>query len=87
MEKKQIRQVQLQKLGQAANSWAKTAQELDLYQQLLQTPEWQAAQSVGLVLSEKVEIDTKPLILAAQSRAKRSVCRKPILIFRWNLFI
>lgn len=71
MEKKQIRQVQLQKLGQAANSWAKTAQELDLYQQLLQTPEWQTAQSVGLVLSEKVEIDTKPLILAAQSQGKK----------------
>lgn len=71
MEKKQIRQVQLQKLGQAANSWAKTAQELELYQQLLQTPEWRAAQSVGLVLSEKVEIDTKPLILAAQSQGKK----------------
>ena len=73
MQKAMVRKQQLEKLADLAGSWGKQAQELALYQQLLATSAWQEARTVGLVISEALEIDTKPLFLLAQAQNK-TVC-------------
>ncbi len=71
MNKAEIRQAQLAKLVRADNSWEKEAQELCLYEQLFALSCWKKAQTIGLTLSQKGEIDTKPLILQARLQHKR----------------
>lgn len=71
--KEYMRKQQLNKLTSQAGRWEKTASELQIYQKLLSSAVWQDANVIAITLSEPLEFDTKPLIVAALHSKKTIV--------------
>lgn len=72
MDKKQVRQQQIQQLTALAQTPVlKQAQSEQLYQQLVASPLWQQAQRVALTYSQGIELDTRPVIQQALAAGKQ----------------
>jgi len=71
MEKVNLRKQMLANLRDfAQNPAAKTMLEKELYQKLYQTDEWKNAKTIGLTLSQNIEINTQPIIEQARLEEK-----------------
>lgn len=68
--KETIRRLQLERLLKLSGTWAKMANELELYEALFATSIWQKAHRIGVTISSSIEIDTKPIILQARLQSK-----------------
>lgn len=76
LSKQEMRQKQLKKISASTQHWTKTAAELAITQQVLDSALYRQAHTIGLTFSEAVEFDTKPLIAAALA------CKKTVVIPR-----
>ncbi|MDR2833749.1 MAG: 5-formyltetrahydrofolate cyclo-ligase [Streptococcaceae bacterium] len=86
MKKDKLRKqtiIDLQKLSE--NPAAKQMLENKLHQKLFTSPEWKNAQTIGLTISQQIEINTKPIITKAWSEGKAIVIpktqKKPVMDF------
>lgn len=71
MDKKQVRQQQIQRLTALSQQpQLKQAQSQQLYQQLFATSMWQQAQCVALTYSQGIELATQPVIQQALATGK-----------------
>jgi 5-formyltetrahydrofolate cyclo-ligase len=72
MEKSILRKQMLANLRDfAQNPAAKIMLEKELYQKLYQTAEWKNAKTIGLTLSQNIEINTLPIIEQARLEGKQ----------------
>jgi 5-formyltetrahydrofolate cyclo-ligase len=71
MNKNELRKQTLANLKKfSENPVAKTMLEQELYQKLFELEDWKSAKSVGLTLSQPLEINTRPIIQRAWAEGK-----------------
>lgn len=73
MNKKEIRKMIINKMVDLAKNKVleKRNQEKAIIDKVLQSEEWQSADSIGLTISQSIEFSTNELLLAALSQGKR----------------
>lgn len=72
MKKKEVRSTTIDKL-QLLEQQVKHDEETQIYQLLFTTSEWQKASTIGLTLSNQLEVDTSPIIENAMLQQKNVV--------------
>ncbi|WP_057768248.1 5-formyltetrahydrofolate cyclo-ligase [Lactobacillus selangorensis] len=73
MEKKQLRQDLIKKLVKLSKTPDKLKQEQELYSKLYHDPQIQKANTIGITISQNIEVDTKPIITRLQELHKSVV--------------
>lgn len=71
MDKKEVRRRQLATITAAVRTGQQQCDEQSILTHLYQSPEWQAAQTIGVTISSGTELATKPIIQHALAAGKR----------------
>ena len=71
MDKKEARNRQLAAIAAAVQAGQQDCDEKSILTHLYQSPEWQAAQTIGVTISSGTELATRPIIQHALAAGKR----------------
>ena len=71
MDKKEARDRQLAAIAAAVQAGQQDCDEKSILTHLYQSPEWQAAETVGVTISSGTELATRPIIQHALAAGKR----------------